>query len=84
MLQVYVLKNVKVGFWNPPTFSPADKENTKQGLYRHCVMEPVEAKKAHLDECELYHLGMYDENRGEFILNDMPDFIVDCKEFFRE
>lgn len=81
-MKIYALKNTKVGFWNPPTFSQMDKDDTKINLYRYCQLNQAEAKKAHYDECELYYLGDFDDVRGELKLVGDKEFLLDLKGAF--
>lgn len=80
-LQIFALKNVKVGYWNPPTFSNSDKESVKASLYRYCQMNTVDARKAHYDECELYWCGEFDDIRGDIIPSE-KEFLIDLKGAF--
>lgn len=82
-MKIYTLYNKKVGFYNPPTFSQMDKDDTKVNLYRFCMMSAFEAKKAHYDECELYYLGEFDDVKCEFKLLDKPEFLVDLGPAFQ-
>lgn len=79
MMKIYALKNTKVGYWNPPTYSNMDKDDTKVALYRYCVMNSEDAKKAHYDECELYYLGEFDDVKGISHLLDEKEFLIDLK-----
>lgn len=83
-MKIYALKNTKVGFWNPPTFSQMDKDDTKINLYRYCQLNQAESKKAHYDECELYYLGEFDDVRGEIKLADDKEFLLDLKGAFEK
>lgn len=82
-LQVFALKNVIVGYWNPPTFSPQDKDSVKTTLIRFCRQSTVEAKKAHYDECQLFYLGEFDDIKGKLILLDDPEYLCDLQGEFR-
>lgn len=81
-MKMYALKNVKVGYWNPPTFSPVNEDQVKIGFHRDILLNPVEAKKAHLDECELYLLGEFDDVRGIVTVLKDPVFLMDLKTEF--
>lgn len=81
MMSIFTLYNKKVGFYNPPTFSQMTKDAVGQNLIRYCQMNPLEAKKAHYDECELYYLGEFNDMTCEMHLLEKPDFITGLSEY---
>lgn len=83
-MQIFTLYNKKVGFYNPPTFSQMEKDAVGTNLARYVQMNPRDARIAHYDECELYYLGEFDDQRCEFQLLDKPEFILDLTPLFKE
>lgn len=81
-MNVYALKNTKAGFWNPPTFSDAPRDAIAKNLFRYCRMNQAEARKAHYDECELYIIGTFDDERGNLTLFDEKSFLIDLSGAF--
>lgn len=84
MMTIFSLYNKKVGFYNPPTFSQMQKDAVGTNLIRYCQMNPLEAKKAHYDECELYYLGEFDDVSGQLHLIEKPEFVTGLSEYVKD
>lgn len=76
MMYIYCLKNNKLGYYNPPTFSNMDPESTKVTLERTCKQDPKKYQEYHYDECALYFLGNFDEVTGQ--MSVLPDYKFLC------
>lgn len=79
MMKIYQLKNTKIPYWHPPVFSPLDKDDMKATTYRQCLLDPQKGKDSHLDECELYYIGQFDDVKGNIILEETKEFLLDIK-----
>lgn len=84
MMTVFSMYNKKVGFYNPPTFSQMTKDAVKTNLIRYCMLNPIEAKKAHYEECELYYLGEFDDIKCVMNLLDKPEFLTGLSEYVKD
>lgn len=79
MMKIYQLKNTKIPYWHPPVFSPLQPDDMKSTTYRECILDPEKAKQSHLDECELYYIGDFDDLKGELKLLKDKEFLLDIK-----
>lgn len=80
---VFGLRNRKIGAYGDPIVSVASKEQMAKELTRYCSLEPVEAKKTHYDESELYLIGTYDDELGIIKpLENGNDFICSFDNLF--
>lgn len=79
MMKIYQLKNTKIPYWHPPVFSPLQPDDMKAVTYRDCLLDPEKNRKAHIDECELYLIGDFDDSKGTITLMDEKEFLLDIK-----
>jgi len=84
MLNVYCFKNVRVGFYENPFYSAIPKEGIIVEVTRALMLDKEKAKQSHREECELYYLGQFDDQRGVFALEDDKEFLIDCAPIFKE
>lgn len=84
MKNVYVLRNKKISAYLDPFFRVEDKKQIEVDLSRFCILEKAKAQELHYDECELYYLGQYDDEKGVCLFLDDKEFIVDLNQYFVE
>lgn len=84
MINVYTYRNRLVPFYQLPFFKAEDTEEMKKICARACLLNKDEALKANMDVSELYHLGTYDDETGQFDLFDKPVFVIDLGQYFKE
>lgn len=82
MMYVYTYFNKKASFYEPPFYSPVEKEGMAESVKRAMILEPQQAKATHKDECDFYYLGSFDDKVGQFDLVEKPEFILSCDQFF--
>ena len=82
MKNVYVLRNRKINAYLDPFLKVEDSKQVSVDLSRFCILEKDEAIKSHFNECELYQLGTYDDEKGVILLFDEKEFIVDLEQYF--
>ena len=78
MMQIYCLRNKLVGAYEIPTYNEADKDSMTFQFRKAIILDPNKAKEMHLNECELYYLGSFDQLSGTFYLLEKPEFLMDC------
>ena len=84
MKYVYVLRNRKISAYNDPFIDVQDKASVVKGIQRYCILEKDSAKKNHYDESELYLMGTYDDEKGEYDLLPQKEFLVDLGQYFEK
>lgn len=72
---VYSMFNRKTGVYQDPYIQPVAKDLYPKIMQRSVVMNPTEARRNHVYECDLFYLGTYDETQGKFDLLDKPEFL---------
>lgn len=82
MKNIYVLRNRLISSYNDPFFKELDGEAIKKEYYKFCVLEKDAALKNHLNECELYFIGTFNDESAEIQLLDKPEYICDLSTFF--
>lgn len=83
-MKIYAIRNRLISAYLPPVFAVEEKEGFIEAQRRFIILQTEDAKKAHLDECELYYVGEYDDKICDFKLFDKPEFLVDLGGFFPE
>lgn len=73
-MYVYSYFNRTVGAYQDPFLQPVTKDLFPKLVQRSVVMNPAEAAKQHLYECDLYYLGTFDDQTGSFDLLSKPEF----------
>lgn len=82
MTFLYSYFNKKAGAYMDPIPSPIPQEGWANSVIRTCKLEPEACKKAHLDECDLYILGEFDDIKGDLKAYEKPIFIVSLDQYF--
>ena len=82
MKQIYVIKNCKANFWETPIVVNDPKDVFPKEFARACILDIEGAKKAHRDECEIYWIGEYDDERGIIKLAEDKEFLFDLSTIF--
>lgn len=72
---VYSLFNRKTAVYQDPYIQPIAKDIYPKIMSRSVIMNPDEATKNHVYECELYYLGTFDEQTCMFDLLEKPEFL---------
>ncbi len=81
-MKIYAVRNKRVGAFELPTFSDSDLASFKFNLQKQIILDPEGAKKMHLDECELYCLGDYDQEKGVLRPLGNPEFLLDLGDVY--
>lgn len=79
----YSYYNKKVRFWTPP-FNGGElpPQAFVKSLCRTLQIEKAKAREQHLDECDLYLIGQFNDENGEFAILDKPQLLVNCSDYF--
>ena len=72
---VYSYYNRKVGVYQDPQLQPVAKDILPKLVQRSVVLNPQQAEKDHMYECDLFYLGTFDEEQGTFDLLPKPEFL---------
>lgn len=72
---VYSYYNKKAGVYQDPFLQPVTKDLFPKMVQRSVLLNPGEAAKQHLYECDLYYLGTFDEETGIYALLEKPEFL---------
>lgn len=83
-MKIYTVRNRLIGRYMQPVFVNEEPKDFIESQRRFCIMSKDDALKAHLNECELYFCGEYDDELCEFHLLAKPDFLIDLASFFKE
>lgn len=75
-LNVYCTYDIDLQVFDQPFFAPIPKTDIKESYRRQFFHEPEKAYDNHLDCKELYFLGEYDEQKGEFVLSKERLFAI--------
>lgn len=81
-MKIYAVRNRLIGAYLPPVFTNEDSASFLEAQRRFCILQKEEALKAHLNECELYYLGEYNDKTAKFDLLSDGQFIADLGQFF--
>ena len=76
MMHLYQLHNKFVGFYLPPQAVPQGKEEYAEMLRRSVWLNPEDAKKNNVDECECLYIGTFDDDTGKIELVT-PEVVAD-------
>lgn len=83
-LNVYAIYNRLISAYNPPIFTNEDSESIKSSLSRYCVLNSKEALAQHFNECELYKIGEFNDETGDFVIVGKPSFLCSFGNLFKE
>lgn len=82
-LYYFAYYNKKVRFWNQVfTSGNVPPAAFAKGVARSILVEKSEALKQHLDECDLYFIGRFDDTTGVFDVLDRPQLLLNCSDYF--
>lgn len=81
-MKIYAVRNKRVGAFELPTFSDSDQKAFAFQLQKQIILDPENAKKFHFDECELYCLGDYDQEKGRISPLTDPEFLLDLGDIY--
>lgn len=79
MLNIYTIRDKKVGTYFPPTYN-AHLASLQRALQEVCN-DPQHNFHKHASDFELYELGKFDENTGEILAHEKPLFLQNLTEF---
>lgn len=75
-MNVYAYYNKLVGAFVTPYFDELPKEAQIKQFERLAVLKPELCIEKGLDVVDLYYLGEFDDVKGEFKLEDKPEFLA--------
>lgn len=82
-LNLYSYYNKKGDFWTPPFQAGAIPVAAfVKGVIRTIAMAPEEAQKQHLDECDLYLVGTFNDSTGQIVALERPNLLLNCSSKF--
>ena len=77
---VYCYYNRKGGFYTAPVINPYDTEKIVEMTQRTFRSNVGEVEHTLQLENDLYYLGMFDDETGEFIIDGKPQFLTNFVE----
>lgn len=81
-MKIYAVRNKRVGAFELPNFSDSDQKSFAFQLQKQIILDPEGAAKVHLDECELYCLGDYDQEKGKLAPFADPEYLLDLGDIY--
>lgn len=75
ILYGYAFYNRNVGAYMVPQFEPYDRD-LKVEMIKRAYVCAKDVDREHMDECDFYYLGSFDDKLGGFNLSDKPEFLL--------
>lgn len=79
----YSYYNKKAKFWtgvfNGGEVPPAA---FAKSVARTITLKPADARQNNLDECDLYLIGQFNDESGEFTVCPKPELLLNCSDYF--
>lgn len=80
LLNIYVYRDKSLSCYDKPFFEQADKEQYSTSVARSIVKSNA-AEQARIKDLALYYLGQFDDIKGQFILLEKEEKLLDCEDF---
>lgn len=79
----YCYYNKKVRYWTG-VFNGGEipVDAFVKSVCRTIMIQPGQARENHLDECDLYLIGDFNDETGEFQVLDKPQLLLNCGDYF--
>lgn len=78
----YCYYNKKAKFWTGVfNGGQVPPEAFVKSVARTLQLKPVDARSNNLDECDLYLIGQFNDETGEFIPQPKPELLLNCSDY---
>lgn len=84
MTFLYSYYNKKAGAFMDPWPSMVPPDGQGKSVARTCKLQEKQARAAHLDECDFYVVGEFDDETGKLVSYEQPKFIIALSPLFPE
>lgn len=77
---VFCLRDKKLGAYQNPFYRNDDKEHVIEDYVRSAKLSPA-SDRARVADLALYFLGAFDDIKGEFVLTEQPEKLLDLEDY---